>query len=164
MMYLGDFVLGSIVYLPFNTFDSSGASCTVTNFIDTDVHIHKDGGLVQRNNAAGVVVSIDYDSITGNHLIAIDTSDNTVAGFFAAGHEYDVRLEGITVDGKTLNVWVGKFSIENRLSAFISKLLANKAVQNKETGAIEYFDDDGETVILTHTPTDSDTEITRTPS
>lgn len=44
------------------------------------------------------------------------------------------------------------------------KMLINKAIQNKATGAIEYYDDDGETVILTHTPTDAESIITRAPS
>ena len=44
------------------------------------------------------------------------------------------------------------------------KLLANKAVQNKTTGAIEYYDDDGQTLLLTHTPTDAEATITRTPA
>ena len=44
------------------------------------------------------------------------------------------------------------------------KLLTNKAVQDKITGTIEYYDDDGEAVILTHTPTDSESTFTRTPS
>ena len=44
------------------------------------------------------------------------------------------------------------------------KLLANKAVQDKSTGVIDYYDDDGETVILTHTPSDSESTLTRTPS
>lgn len=45
----------------------------------------------------------------------------------------------------------------------VDKILANKAVQNKSTGAIDYYDDDGQTVILTHTPTDDESSITRTP-
>jgi len=45
-----------------------------------------------------------------------------------------------------------------------AKLLLNKAVQNKSTGVITYYDDDGETVLLTHTPADTETTITRTPS
>ena len=45
-----------------------------------------------------------------------------------------------------------------------AKSIVNKAVQNKITGAVVYYDDDGQTELLTHTPTDSDTEITRTPS
>ena len=43
------------------------------------------------------------------------------------------------------------------------KLLANKAVQNKSNGQIKYYDDDGQTVLLTHTPTDTSATITRTP-
>ena len=112
--YFGDFPANATVYIPINTFDSNdpAASVTVTNLVNTDVHIHKDGGTTQRNNAAGITMSIDYDSITGNHLLTIDTSDTTVADFWQAGHEYQVRVEGITVDAGTINAWVGSFSIE----------------------------------------------------
>jgi hypothetical protein len=112
--YFGDFPANAKVYIPINTFDSNdpAASVTVTNLVNTDVHIHKDGGTTQRNNAAGITMAIDYDSITGNHLLTIDTSDTTVADFWQAGHEYQVRVEGITVDGGTINAWVGAFSIE----------------------------------------------------
>lgn len=44
------------------------------------------------------------------------------------------------------------------------KLLANKAVQNKATGEIKYYDDDGQTVLLTLTPTEVQATITRLPS
>ncbi len=44
------------------------------------------------------------------------------------------------------------------------KLLANKAVQNKSTGEIQYYDNDGQTVLLTHIPVDEASNITRTPS
>ena len=43
------------------------------------------------------------------------------------------------------------------------KLLANKAVQDKSSGQIKYYDDDGQTVLLKHTPTDAAATITRTP-
>jgi hypothetical protein len=43
------------------------------------------------------------------------------------------------------------------------KLLANKAVQNKVNGQITYYDDDGQTVLLTHTPADTLATLTRTP-
>ncbi len=45
-----------------------------------------------------------------------------------------------------------------------TKLLANRAVQNKLTGTIDYYDDDGDTVILTHTPADGESAIERNPS
>jgi len=99
--YLGDFLEDETVYLMFNTFssDDPSASCTITNFINTDVHIHKDDSLTQRNNAAGITVDVDVDAIAGSHFIKIDTADNTVNDFFEAGHDYAVRVEGVTVDG-----------------------------------------------------------------
>ena len=45
-----------------------------------------------------------------------------------------------------------------------AKSIVNKAIQNKSSGAVVYYNDDGLTPLLTHTPADSDTEITRTPS
>jgi len=116
MNYLGDFAEDATVRLMFNTFtsDDPSASSTITNFINTDVHIHKDNGLTQRNNAAGITVSVDFDGITGSHMIEIDTNDNTVAGFWVTGSHYFVRIEGTTVDAATINVVVGQFSIENR--------------------------------------------------
>ena len=91
--YLGDFVEDDTVYIMFNSYTSNdpSASCTITNFIDTDVHIHKDGDVAQRNNAAGITVSKDFDGITGSHLVVIDTNDNTVAGFWVTGKDYFVR-------------------------------------------------------------------------
>jgi len=44
-----------------------------------------------------------------------------------------------------------------------AKVLVNKAVQNKLSGAISYYDDDGQTVFMTHTPSEAETTITRTP-
>lgn len=116
MNYLGDYAEDAAVYIIFNTFTSNdpSASCTITNFINTDVHIHKDDGLTQRNNAAGITVSVDFDGITGSHMVKIDTSDNTVAGFWVAGHDYFVRIEGTTIDAATINSVIGQFSIENR--------------------------------------------------
>ena len=55
-------------------------------------------------------------------------------------------------------VWSGKAEVT------AEKLLANKASQNKASGEINYYDDDGQTVILTHTPDDGESSITRTPS
>lgn len=55
-------------------------------------------------------------------------------------------------------VWSGT----GRVTA--DKLLANKAAQTKSTGQIEYYDDDGQTILLTHTPADTEASITRTPS
>lgn len=116
MEYQGDYAEDATVYVMFNTFtsDDPSASCTITNFINTDVHIHKNDDLTQRVNAAGITVSVDFDGITGHHMIKIDTSDDTVGGFWVTGADYFVRIEGTTVDGATINAKVGHFSIENR--------------------------------------------------
>lgn len=135
--YYGDFAEDDTVDIPFNTFtsDDPSASCTITDFINTDVHIHKDGGLTQRNNAAGITVSVNFDGITGNHLVKIDTSDDTVAGFWVTGSEYQVRIEGATVDGATINAWIGAFSIERAGGVIALLKLIQAAVITNAAGA-----------------------------
>ncbi len=54
-------------------------------------------------------------------------------------------------------VWSGT----GRITA--DKMLANKAIQTKSTGQIEYYDDDGQTILMTHNPSDTETTLTRTP-
>ncbi len=66
--------------------------------------------------------------------------------------------DGDTLVGSDEIVWSGT----GRVTA--DKLLANKAVQTKSNGQIKYYDDDGQTILLTHTPADTEASITRTPS
>jgi len=112
MQYLGDFAEDATVYIPFNTFSSNDpqASVTITNLVDADIKVHKDGGLTQIATD-GATIAIDFDSITGNHLITIDTSAHAD---YSIGSDYIVRIEGTTVDAGTINAFIGSFSIENR--------------------------------------------------
>lgn len=111
--YMGDYDATETVNIPFNTFTSNdpSASVTVTNLVAGDIEIHKDGSTTKRSSDSGVTVSIDFDSITGNHMVHIDLSDDTDSGYYALGSRFQVRLEGITVDGATLNVFIGTFSM-----------------------------------------------------
>lgn len=118
MIHLDKVNLGQTIKISFNTYDANGASVTVTDLVAGDVKIHKDGGLTQRTSSAGITVSIDFDGITGNHIISIDLSDNTDAGFYALGSTYQVRLEGITVVTQTLNSWVGIFSVRSAAESY----------------------------------------------
>ncbi|MBL4651283.1 MAG: hypothetical protein JKY53_00250 [Flavobacteriales bacterium] len=113
--YFGDFSEDQTLYIPFNTFDSNdpSASVTITNLADADIKVHKDGSATQIVTD-GATIAIDFDSITGNHLITVDTSAHAD---YSTGSDYLVRIEGTTVDGATINAWVGSFSIENRHSA-----------------------------------------------
>ena len=146
MNYVGDYNPGQIVYIYFNTFTSNdpSASATITDFLDTDVHIHKDDSLTQRNDTAGVAIDVDVDGITGSHFISIDTSDNTVDDFFVAGHDYFVRIEGTTVDAGTINAVVGSFSLGNRAVAgwMASAAMATLASQVSFTLSQGSADDD----------------------
>lgn len=134
MNYYGDFAEDATVYLVFNTFtsDDPQASATITNLADADIMVHKDGGTTQIVTD-GATVAIDFDGITGNHLITIDTS---VHADYATGSDYMVRIEGTTVDGATINAWVGSFSIQNRYSAgALRPTTAGRTLDVTATGA-----------------------------
>ena len=119
--YYGDFAEDDTVLIPFNTFssDDPSASVTITNLADADIMVHKDAGLTQIATDGATVV-IDFDSITGNHMITIDTSAHAD---YSTGSEYAVRIEGTTVDGGTINAWIGSFSIERAGGALAVALL-----------------------------------------
>ena len=122
--YLGDFAENATVYLPFNTFtsDDPTASATITNLADADIKVHKDGSTTEIATD-GATVTINFDGVTGNHLIAIDTS---VHADYSTGSDYLVRIEGTTVDAGTINAFVGSFSIENRFNeATVTSIGAN---------------------------------------
>jgi len=131
--YFGDYAEDDTILIPFNTFtsDDPSASATITNLADADIKVHKDGGLTQIATD-GATVIIDYDSITGNHLITIDSSAHSD---YATGSEYAVRIEGTTVDGATINAWVGAFSIERAGGALAIIKLIKAAVITNAAGA-----------------------------
>ena len=106
----------------------------------------------------------DYDiSLTdksGSRYVG-DFDSNIPAGRYSV--QVFLQAGANPADGDTLVesndiLWSGT----GRVTA--DKLLANKAIQNKTTGQIKYYDDDEQTVLLTHIPTDAEATITRTPS
>ncbi len=110
--YLGDFSTGATVRVPWNASGADGAS--ITRGTDGSIRIYKDGNTTQRTSSAGITDSEDFDSLTGVNIATIDLSDNTDAGFYAAGHDYMVVIQGAGIDGKTVNAVIGAFSIQNR--------------------------------------------------
>jgi hypothetical protein len=135
MIYLGDFPVNSTVYIPFNTFSSVGASVTIAGLAVTDIEVYKDGSATQRASDNGYTLldgdGIDFDGITGIHGFSINLSDNSDAGFYAAGHEYFVVVASITVDGQTVNFVAASFSIDRWYNQAITrgqvKITANAA-------------------------------------
>lgn len=134
MQYLGDFSEDDTVYIPFNTFSSDDpqASVTITNLADADIKVHKDGSTTEIATD-GATVSIDFDGITGNHLVTIDTS---ASADYSTGSDYLVRMEGTTVDAGTINAFIASFSIENRHSAgALRPTTAGRTLDVTSTGA-----------------------------
>lgn len=119
MQYLGDFAEDATIFIPFNTFSSDDpqASVTITNLADADIKVHKDGSTTEITTD-GATIAINFDGITGNHLITIDSS---VDAAYSTGSDYLVRIEGTTVDGGTINAFIGSFSIENRFQQGVAQ-------------------------------------------
>lgn len=108
---------GETLYIPFATYDSNdpSASVTLTGLATTDIEIYKDGGTTQRASDSGYALldtdGIDFDTITGIHGLSVDLSDNTTAGFYAAGSQYFVVVSSVTVDAATINFIAARFTI-----------------------------------------------------
>lgn len=112
MINLGDVSAGATIQVPWSSNGADGAS--ITRATDGSIRVYKDNSTTQRSSSAGITDSEDFDGITGVHLVNIDLSNNTDAGFYAAGHNYHVMLVAASIDGKTVNSWLATFSIENR--------------------------------------------------
>lgn len=116
--WLGNLVVNSIIEIDINTFLAAGGSATITDLTESvdDIKVYKDSSLIERTSISGITLEIDHDSTTGTHVIRIDTSDNTDVGFYSKESDYKVKIVGTTIDGQTVNAFVGRFSIENRFS------------------------------------------------
>lgn len=115
-MYLGDFAANAVVNFAFTTHSGAGAAVApVSAFEAADLKIYKGNSTTERSSSAGVTMTSPFDAIIGLHHVSIDTSNNTDAGFWAAGNDYIVVLSpDETVDGQAVVRVVGQFSVENR--------------------------------------------------
>lgn len=106
--YVGDFRTGVTIRKMWNSYAVAGES--ITRATNGTVSVYKDGGTTQ--STTGVTDTEDFDTLTGVHLVAIDTSaDGT---FYSAGSDFEVVLSGATIDGKAINSTLFSFSLENR--------------------------------------------------
>ncbi len=109
-MYLGDFVLGSIVDHKFTTVNSSGAPTTLSG--GPAVQCYKANG-ASLSGATGITLTVDFNSTTGLNHVRIDASVNTA--FFTQGGEFQIVITTGTVGGTSVVGYVvGAFSILNR--------------------------------------------------
>lgn len=97
------------VRFQFSTHAAAGGNVAPsTAFENSDLRIYKaaDGAAfsaTQRSSASGITMTSPFDSLTGLHDVDIDLTDNTDAGFYAAGALYSVVLSpDETVDSQTI--------------------------------------------------------------
>jgi len=111
--YVGDFKLGKKIYIFWSSYGKSGAS--VTRDTDGTMQIYRDDNTTPKSTANGITEVEDFASITGIHVLTINTGiTEGDSGFWQSGHDYFVIVNGSIVDGETVNAVLGGFSIENR--------------------------------------------------
>ncbi len=133
MIDLGVVRPGSTIRIPFSTFDKDdGSAITMTNFATSDILIYKDGSTTERASTSGYTATTDFDSKTGKHLLVIDLADNSTTDFFAAGSEYLVAVDTVTVDSVTVGAWVARFRI-GYADAILDTTIATLASQTSFT-------------------------------
>lgn len=140
MLNLGDFTTSDTIYVPFATYDSNGASVTITGLAVTDIEIYKDGSVTQRSSDSGYTLldtdGIDFDGVTGIHGFSVDLSDNTDVGFYADGSQYWLVVSAITVDSQTVN-FVYYFSIGRYLKPTTAGRTLNVAADGDIGGNVD---------------------------
>jgi hypothetical protein len=135
MIQLGDFAVNAIVDFKWNTNGANGAS--ITRATNGTIRIYKNNSTTERSSSNGITDTEDFDTLTGVHHCRIDLSDNTDAGFYAAGSDYDVVLAGATIDGQTVNAVLAHFSIANRTPRANVVQVNGSAINNLISGRVD---------------------------
>lgn len=107
MKSLGDFDTSTIIYGKFTTYrPSTGAAFTLGG--TPALSVYKDNSTTQ--STAGVTLTVDFDSVTGLHHFAIDTSAD--GAFYSAGSFFDIVITTGTVDSvSVVGTVVASFTI-----------------------------------------------------
>jgi hypothetical protein len=150
--YTATLVSGNAVdYLQPATF---GRSVAVSDAGAVDSNIIKCNGSVV---SAGAIPNAAAGSAGG---LPTGDGNNRIAGIQGSVNNLNNLDAAVTSRLAAANYEPGETNPSVVLAA---KMLVNKAVQDKQTGEIRYYDNDGETVLLTHTPQESEGQITRMP-
>lgn len=107
------------VRFQFSTHAAAGGNVAPSSaFEAADIRIYRANNgaaysATQRSSSAGITMTSPFDTLTGVHDVDIDLTDNTDAGFYAAGYRYSVVLApDETVDSQTITgVVLGEFEI-----------------------------------------------------
>jgi len=141
--------------------DADGRTAeTGLTIAQADIRLSKNGGdFAQTNNSAGAT----HDE-NGYYGVPLDATDTDTLGSLRVAICKSGALP-VWQDFMVMPAHVYDWLFDsNSIYETAAKVLINKAIQTKSTGVIEYYDDDGQTVILTHTPNDAESSIMRSPS
>lgn len=164
----GDVNLTVTLWLQDATTGALKTAATVTSFDYRYIRVEDD-------NDTTISAATDITALAG---LDVDHADGKMYEIGEGAYRFDIPDAAVSAGAKyaAIIVWdaendtilptVQEIQLVGYKGADLekaAKMLINKAIQTKATGAIDYYDDDGETIILTHTPTDEESTITRTP-
>lgn len=113
MYNLGAVKAGSVIHVPFSTFDRNGQSISFTG-TNANIKIYKETAATPtytaRASTAGVVLTKDIGD-PGRHILRLDLADNSDAGFWAAGSRYFVAGDDAVIDSQEMDGWLATFAI-----------------------------------------------------
>lgn len=127
---------GDTLYIPLAFFNDSGASISIGSTLAVgDIEVFKNGSVTQRATDSGYAVLGDtgnFDNRIGLKMVSIslfNTADD--ASFYAVGSSYQVAIDSVTVDGRTVRFWPALFEI--------GEPRANIVQVGGDTGAANYL-------------------------
>lgn len=126
--HLGDYAVSTVIYGKFTTYrPTTGAAYTLAG--TPALSVYKDNSTTQ--STTGVTLTVDFDSVTGLHHFAIDTSaDGT---FYSAGSNFDIVITTGTVDSvSVVGTVVGSFSLAK--TASLKPTTAGRTLDVASTG------------------------------
>lgn len=141
-MDLGDRAVNSTIDFTFSTRNVSAAPATLAG--TPVVSVYKANGTTQ--SVAGITLTVDFDSLTGDNHVRIVTTD----AFYATANDYMVKITTGTVNSvSVVGNTIATFSIENRFMRGTDSALLAASI-NLTAGAV----DNVTTVATTTTNTD----------
>jgi len=106
MHYSGDFIPGQTASLVWSTNSKTGGS--ISRSVLGTITVRRVSS--NTTSSVGVIDTADIAGIVGVHMCNINLSN----AFYAPHDEYLVVINGMVIDGETVNAVIGQFSIMNR--------------------------------------------------
>lgn len=114
---------GDTLYFNFGSYNDSGDSEVLTGLAVTDIEVIKNGSATVRATDSGYSLISDTGMVGdrgGLYRFSVqlfNTADD--ATFYASGAWYQVFVDSVTIDGKTVRFWCGSFEIgRQRVNAY----------------------------------------------